>query len=84
MDISVPKFEETIFFEKRKKYCLLVPLFNEGERYFKQVKKMKKNGVFDKVDVIICDAGSKDGTTDVGFLSETGHCALLTRKGKGR
>ncbi len=84
MRLSVPEFEETVFFEKRAKYCLLIPLFNEGERYFSQARKMKKNGLFQKVDVIICDAGSKDGTTDHDFLRESGHRALLVRKGKGR
>lgn len=84
MEFSVPGFEEKVFFEKRAKYCLLIPLFNEGERYFRQVEKMKKNGLFRKVDVIICDAGSKDGTTDYNFLQESGHRALLVRKGKGR
>ncbi|MDE7312835.1 MAG: glycosyltransferase family 2 protein [Eubacterium sp.] len=84
MRLSVPQFEETIFFEKQTKYCLLIPLFNEGERYFRQVKKMRKNGLFGKIDVVICDAGSKDGTTDPVFLKKSGHRALLVRSGKGR
>lgn len=84
MKLSVPEFDETIFFEKKSKYCLLIPLLNEGERYFRQVEKMKQNGTFDKVDVIICDAGSKDGTTEHEFLKSAGHRALLVRKGKGR
>lgn len=84
MGLSVPEFEETIFCEKKTKYCLLIPLFNEGERYFRQVKKMVKNGLFQRVDVVICDAGSKDGTTDYNFLKKSGHRALLVRKGKGR
>lgn len=84
MELSVPDFDETIFFEKRSKYCLLIPLFNEGERYISQTEKMKKNGLFQKVDVVICDAGSRDGTTDFDFLKESGHRALLVRKGKGR
>lgn len=84
MVLSIPQFEETTFFEKRAKYCLLIPLFNEGDRYFSQVEKMKSSGLFQKIDVIICDAGSKDGTTDYDFLKESGHRALLVRKGKGR
>lgn len=84
MNISIPEFEQNIFFERKNRYCLLIPLFNEGERYVNQVKKMIKNGVFEKVDVVICDAGSTDGTTDPEYLKETGHRALLVRKGKGR
>ena len=81
---SVPEFEQTVFFSKKNKYCLLIPLFNEGVRYFSQVNKMQAHGIFQKVDVVICDAGSKDGTTDHKFLRETGHRALLIRKGNGR
>ena len=84
MDKQVPNFNEKIFLEKKHKYCLLIPLLNEGERYFRQVQKMQNNGVFEKVDVVICDAGSNDGTTNPEFLKETGHRALLVRYGKGR
>ena len=83
-NFSVPEYDSKVFFEKKSKYCLLIPLFNEGERYLSQVKKMKANGVFNKVDVIICDAGSIDGTTEAHFLKETGHRAVLTRHGHGR
>ena len=84
MEKQVPEFTETSFFEKRNKYALLIPLFNEGKRFFEQVEKMKSNGTFSLVDVVVCDAGSSDGTTDVDFLKKSGHRALLVRKGKGR
>ena len=32
MEKQIPEFEAVEFFEKRNKYCLLIPLFNEGER----------------------------------------------------
>lgn len=72
------------FKKKSKKYCLLIPLLCEGERYISQVIKMQDKGVFNKVDVIVCDAGSNDGSTDYDFLKNTGHTALLTRVGKGK
>ena len=84
MDKQIPEFTETVFFEKRNKYVLLIPLFNEGQRYIDQVEKMKANKTFSLVDVVICDAGSTDGTTDTEFLKNSGHRALLTRKGAGR
>lgn len=80
----VPEYEIDVFGPKKSDYVLLIPLFNEGDRYFSQVKKMQQNGVFDKIDVILCDAGSSDGTTNHDFLKKTGHRALLVRKGKGR
>lgn len=80
----VPVFEERVYFGKRKKYCLLIPLYNEKERYRRQVKKMQKGKVFEKVDVVICDGGSSDGVTEGNFLQRSGHRALLIRKGNGR
>lgn len=82
--VDVSEFEQTVFKEKQHKYCLLIPLFNEGERLFSQMKKMRENGLFDMVDVVICDAGSKDGTTEHAYLNTNGVTALLIRKGKGR
>lgn len=82
--VDVPEYEQAVFKEKQHKHCLLIPLFNEGERFFSQMKKMKENGLFNVVDVVICDAGSKDGTTDHDYLSCNGIRALLVRKGKGR
>lgn len=81
---QVPEYSENVFFEKRTKYCLLIPLFNEGERYIQQIKKMKQWDVFKMVDVIICDAGSTDGSTDLNLLRESGHRAILVRQGRGR
>lgn len=84
IEIQIPEFEQIIFREKKHKYCLLIPLFNEGERFWDQVKKMHNNGTFDEVDVIICDAGSTDGSTDPAHLKTSGFTAILIRKGKGR
>ena len=81
---KVPDYVVQVFYPKKSRYCVLIPLFNEGKRYLSQVEKMKKNGLFGKIDVIICDAGSSDGTTDPAFLRRTNHRALLIRKGKGR
>lgn len=81
---SVPEYSVTEYTGKAHKYCLLIPLFNEGERFESQLKKMVAAGVFDCVDVIICDAGSTDGCTDAKLLKEYGISALLVRSGKGR
>ena len=83
-NIQIPEFEEIIFKERTHKYCLLIPLFNEGKRFLSQVKKMQTNGVFDSIDVIICDAGSSDGTTDPKYLKKSGFTAILIRNGLGR
>lgn len=83
-NLEMPKYDAYTFKEKRKKHCLLIPVFNEGNHFQNQIKKMKANGAFDLVDVIVCDAGSKDGSTDQELLREAGFTALLVRRGSGR
>ena len=82
--ICIPTFQESFFKHKSHKYCLLIPLFNEGDRFLSQLNKMIKINIFSLVDVVICDAGSSDGTTVESFLNAQGFTALLVRKGKGR
>jgi dolichol-phosphate mannosyltransferase len=81
---QVPPYDTFIFKEKSTAYCLLIPIFNEGKRFQSQIKKMRDNGIFDLIDVIVCDAGSKDGSTEYGFLKNEGFTALLVRSGIGR
>ncbi len=82
--LAVPEYDATVFRVKRNKYCLIIPTFNEGKRFVSQTEKMKQNGIFDLVDVIIADAGSKDGSTSHELLGNSGFRSLLVRKGKGR
>jgi len=83
-NLAMPEYDAYIFREKRTKYCLLIPVFNEGERFKNQIEKMKANKSFDHIDVIVCDAGSKDGSNDQEMLKEAGFTALLVRRGVGR
>lgn len=82
--MQVPEYKEIIFQEKHSKYCLLIPLFNEKKYFLMQIAKMQECGVFNSVDVIICDAGSSDGCTDQHMLESNGFTALLIRVGNGR
>lgn len=82
--VGVPEYDKNVYSEKEHDYCLLIPLFNEGKRFISQLEKMKQNGVFTCADVVICDAGSTDGSTDEKLLKEAGIRALLVRRGRGR
>ncbi len=82
--LSVPEYSVNEYAKKNHKYCLLIPLFNEAERFESQLVKMKDADVFSLVDVIICDAGSTDGCTEEGLLKKYGINTLLVRKGSGR
>lgn len=82
MKLDLPKFETVEFFKKRNKYCVCIPVLNEGEKIKKQLARMLP---FSKmVDIIIADWGSNDGSTDPKFLKKMGVRTLLTLKDKGR
>lgn len=83
-NVQIPNFDEYILNNKKNKYCLLIPLFNEGKRFLNQLEKMKSNNVVNMIDIIICDAGSNDESTNPTMLQKSGITALLVRKGKGR
>lgn len=81
---QIPEYTQNVFYERKAKYCLLIPVFNEGGRFQSQIKKMKDLHIFEMIDVIVLDAGSTDGSTDPNMLSEIGFRALCIRKGNGR
>ncbi len=81
-DWSLPKFVIHEFKKKQTKYCICIPVLNEGEKIKKQLTKLKP---FSKIaDIIIADWGSTDGSTDPKFLRKMGIRTLLTLKDKGR
>jgi dolichol-phosphate mannosyltransferase len=83
-DHAIPQYTETIFHERRYRHCLLIPIINEGENFIRQIARMKENGIFKMTDVVICDAGSTDGSTELQMLRDSGFSALLIRQGYGR
>lgn len=77
---QVPKFEIKEFRKKGTKYCICIPILNEGEKIKTQLRRMLP---FSKMaDIIIADWGSSDGSTDVAFLKKMGVRTLLTMKDK--
>ncbi len=81
---GVPDFTLAEFFEKRRKYCLLIPVINENGRLQKELTRACRAGVGEWVDIIICDGGSTDGCTELEGLQKLGVRALLTKRGPGK
>ncbi|SDG88217.1 glycosyltransferase family 2 protein [Pelagibacterium luteolum] len=81
---AVPLHETAEFFDKRTRYCLVVPVINEGERIAIQLRAMRAANIPDLLDVVIADGGSTDGSLHADLLRETGVRTLLTKTGPGK
>jgi dolichol-phosphate mannosyltransferase len=61
MSLSIPASEIHIFHERRTPYALVVGVYNEGDKFTRQLDALQRwRG---KVDIIIADGGSTDGAT---------------------
>lgn len=82
MKWQLPKFEIQEFKKKNTKYCICIPVLNEGEKIRKQLERLIPYSK--KTDIIIADWGSTDNSTNPKFLKKIGVRTLLTLKDKGR
>lgn len=79
---QVPNFEINELKKKKTKYCICIPVLNEGEKIKKQLERLLP---FSKMaDIIIADWGSSDGSTNPEFLKKMNIRSLLTLKSPGR
>lgn len=81
---GVPAFEAHEIGPRQTKYCLCIPIINEGERIHKELERAKKHGIDRLVDIIICDGGSTDGSTNIDQLQTLGVNTLLIKKDTGK
>lgn len=81
-DWQVPLFKIHQFRKKQTKYCICIPVLNEGEKIKKQLQRMLS---FSKLaDIIIADHGSTDESTNLKFLKKMNIATLLTLKSPGK
>jgi dolichol-phosphate mannosyltransferase len=74
----VPNYNIFKLKEKRTKYCLLIPVLNEGNRFFLQLDKVKS--FYNKIDIIIADGGSSDDSVNLSTLRRKNISTLLVKK----
>jgi dolichol-phosphate mannosyltransferase len=79
---EVPDFAEHPFAPRRSRYAACVFVINEGERLAAQLERMRP--LADKVDVIVADGGSTDGSVDAERLTAAGVNTLLVKRGPGK
>jgi glycosyltransferase involved in cell wall biosynthesis len=81
---GVPDYTVQAFAPKTAACCLLIPVINEGARIRAELERAAAAGVDRRVDVILCDGGSTDGSMDPEALAARGVNTLLTKTGPGR
>lgn len=79
---QLPDFKILELRKKKTKYCICIPILNEGEKIKKQLEKMQPYTKI--IDIIIADWGSTDGSADPSYLRKMGIRTLLTLKSPGR
>lgn len=79
---QIPSYEVTEIKPKMAKYCVCIPVINEGERILGQLERIKP--FLDRVDILLLDGGSTDGSTDIEKLKARGVRALLVKTGAGK
>lgn len=77
-----PEFSKDEFAPRRQRYALCVFMINEGARIQAQLAKMKP--LADKVDIVLADGGSTDGSLPHDLLKSSGVRTLLTKRGPGK
>jgi dolichol-phosphate mannosyltransferase len=79
---QVPAYRKDELAPKRFKYCVCIPVINEGSKLTKQLERMSALPL--DIDVIIADGGSTDGSTDLNLLRSLKVRTLLTKTGPGK
>jgi glycosyltransferase involved in cell wall biosynthesis len=79
---GVPAHEQHILGPKRHRYCVAVFVINEGERVRKQLREM--SAIADRIDIVVADGGSTDGSLALDSLDEFRLRALLIKRGPGK
>lgn len=80
---EVPAFKINELSRKMTRYCVGIPVINEGERIGKQLRSMQKLNLHQLIDIVIADGGSTDGSLIPEQLAQLGVRTLLTKTGPG-
>jgi hypothetical protein len=79
---EVPEFTADVLAPRRARYAACVFVVNEGLRIAAQLDRMRP--LSDRVDIIIADGGSSDGSLALEWLRAAGVNTLLTKRGPGK
>ncbi|MDB2447113.1 hypothetical protein N9W79_00655 [bacterium] len=75
---------EDIFSPKSSKYCIGIPLLNEGSRIKTQLEKMNALGIPDIYDVLIFDGNSTDNCCNLELMKRLNVRGVITKLSEGK
>lgn len=81
---GVPEFVVSRWLGRHAKYCLVIPVINEGKRIERLLTRMQALGIPAQIDIIIVDGGSTDGSLNDALLDACGVRGLVVKKGPGK
>lgn len=81
---GVPAYEYYEYAQKTSDYVVLIPVINEGERILKELYRACKHHIARHADLVICDGGSTDGSTEERKLRKLQVNTLLIKTGEGK
>lgn len=81
-EYRVPAYRVDWQAPRARRWAICVFVINEGEKIRKQLRAMKTYG--DRIDLIVADGGSSDGSLDPELMRECGAVALLVKTGPGK
>lgn len=81
---NVPTFRTTWWSGRTHRWCVIVPVINEGARIASLVEQMCALKVPAIADVVIVDGGSTDGSLEADALQRLGVRGLIVKTGPGR
>lgn len=79
---GVPAYDKHVLGDRRNRYCVAVFVINEGERVRAQLRAMAS--LADRIDIIVADGGSTDGSLALDSLDAFHLRALLIKRGPGK
>lgn len=81
---QVPAFATPIWRGRQHRWCVIMPVINEGERIARLLARMQAQNIEAVADILIVDGGSSDGSMAADGLLAKGVRGLLVKTGPGK